>query len=489
MGDANLARAVVHRKVLCIWLWLACCATASAQDLSPLTEQLKAAVKNTALGDRVGISIVDLRTRTSVLTHHAELPLNPASNMKLLTAAATMIELGPDFRMTTGLYGRMADGRAVGGLCLKGRGDPTVSRADLMAFAQRALEEGLRQVDEVIVDGSYFDGEVLPPLFEQQPNEIAPFRAAVGALSVKNNAYTLRVHPGTTEGAPALVSVDASGYFQVDNGLTTSASGAPSVIAEDRPTPEGVSLSLRGSVPLGSPGLAYERRVPAPLLFAGYLFVDALRAAGIQAAKKVKLAGCPPELPLIQLQSSPPLGQMLSRLGKDSDNFVAEMLLKVLGAERTHTPGKSSDGAAVVIDILKQLDVPTSGLVMLNGSGLFQGNRVAAEQLSALLAAMYANPSFRDDYIAQLAVGGVDGTLARRFRKLPRARIVRAKTGTLDDVIALSGYVLGPTPERAFAFSYLANGVSGKHAQARGLIDQLVEILAAQLYTAPTAGR
>jgi D-alanyl-D-alanine carboxypeptidase/D-alanyl-D-alanine-endopeptidase (penicillin-binding protein 4) len=97
---------------------------------------------------------------------------------------------------------------------------------------------------------------------------------------------------------------------------------------------------------------------------------------------------------------------------------------------------------------------------------------------------MYANPSWREDYVTQLAVGGVDGTLVRRFRKLPRARIVRAKTGTLDDVIALSGYVLGPSPERVFAFSYLANGVSGKHTQARGLVDQLVEILAAQLYAA-----
>ncbi|HKU42321.1 MAG TPA: D-alanyl-D-alanine carboxypeptidase/D-alanyl-D-alanine-endopeptidase, partial [Polyangiales bacterium] len=439
---------------------------AGAQEPEPLPEQLKAVVRNTALGDRVGISIVDLRSRTSVLSHHAEQPLNPASNMKLLTAAATMIELGPQFRIDTGLYGRVAEGRAVGGLCLKGRGDPTLSRGDLMTFAQRAADEGVQKVDEVIVDGSYFDSQVLPPLFEQQPNEIAPFRAAVGALSVKNNAYTLRVRPATVEGAAAVVSVDASGYFQIDNGLTTSASGAPSVIAEDRATPEGVALSLRGTVPLGSPGLAYERRVPAPLLFAGYLFVDALRAAGIQTAKKVRIATCPPELPLIQLQSSPPLGQMLSRLGKDSDNFVAEMLLKVLGAERTHTAGKSSDGTAAVIDILKQLDVPTAGLVMLNGSGLFQGNRVSAEQIAALLAAMYANPSYRDDYVAQLAVGGVDGTLARRFRKLPRARIVRAKTGTLDDVIALSGYVLGPTPDRAYAFSFLANGVSGKHAQA-----------------------
>jgi D-alanyl-D-alanine carboxypeptidase/D-alanyl-D-alanine-endopeptidase (penicillin-binding protein 4) len=486
MGVDNVARSVLYRKVLVAVIVAACWANrAGAQDPAlPLNEQLLAAVRNSGLGDRLSVSIVDLRTRNTVLAYHAEAPLNPASNMKLLTAAAGIIELGADFRFRTGLYGRIVDGRVQGGLCLKGGGDPTLERSDLMLFAQRALEEGARQVDEVIVDGSYFDGDVLPPLFDQQPNEIAPFRAAVGAVSVKDNAYTLRVRPGPVEGAQAVVTVDATGYFQIDNGLITSAAGPPTVIAEDRPTADGVALSLRGTVPLGAPSAAYERRVPAPLAFSGWMFVDALRAAGIQVAKKVTLGTCPSDLPLLYLQASPPLGQVLSRLGKDSDNFAAEMILKTLGAERTRHPGKSSEGAAVVVDILKQLDVPTAGLVILNGSGLFQGNRVSSEQLTGLLAAMYANPSWRDDYVAQLAVGGVDGTLVRRFRKLPRARIVRAKTGTLDDVIALSGYVLGPSPERAFAFSYLSNGVSGKHSQAKGLVDQLVEMLAAHLYAA-----
>ncbi len=458
--------------------------TVSSVSTAPLPEQLAAAVRGSELRDRVGVSIVDLRTRSTVLAHRADVPLNPASNMKLLTAAAAMIELGPNYRMNTGMYGRITEGRAER-LCLKGRGDPTLGRDDLMVFAQRALDDGARQVGEVIVDGTYFDSEILPPLFDQQPNEIAPFRAAVAALSVKENAYTLRVRPATAAGALASVSVDATGYFQIDNGLVTSATGAPSVVAEDRATPDGVALSLRGTVPLGVPTLAYERRVPMPLLFAGHLFVDALRSAGVGVTKKVTVGPCPPDLPLLYLQSSPPVGEILAKLGKDSDNFAAEMLLKVLGAERTRKPGKSSEGAAVVVDILRRLDVPTTGLLILNGSGLFRGNRVTADQLSRLLAAMYADPAFRDDFVAHLAVGGVDGTLARRFKKMPHARIVRAKTGTLDDVIALSGYVLGPTPDRGYAFSFLANGVSGKHAQSRTLIDQLVDTLAGALYGAP----
>lgn len=456
---------------------------AHVQDatLAALKERLNSIARGSGLGERIGISIVDLRTGTRVLDLRAELPLNPASNMKLLTAAASLIELGPDYRLQTGLYGRVIDGVVRGGLCLRGRGDPTLGREDLMAFAQRAYEEGAREVDEVLIDGTYFDDRVLPPLFEQQPNEIAPFRAPVSALAVKANAYTLRVRPGPREGAPAIVAVDATDYFQLENAILTGP-GALSVIADDRPTPDGVALALSGNIPIGTPSAAYERRVPEPLRFAGQLFADSLRRAGISVAKRVNLGPCPSDLPLILLHNSPPLAQILWRLGKDSDNFVAEMLLKVMGAERTHRRGTSSDGAEVVVDIMKQLGVVTEGLIVLNGSGLFQGNRVAADQLTGLLSAMYANPALRDEFVAQLAVGGVDGTLARRFGKLPAKRIVRAKTGTLSDVVALSGYVLGPTPERAFAFSYLANGIAGKQGAARALIDQLVDVLAQHLY-------
>ncbi|HEX7403151.1 MAG TPA: D-alanyl-D-alanine carboxypeptidase/D-alanyl-D-alanine-endopeptidase, partial [Usitatibacter sp.] len=243
-----------------------------------------------------------------------------------------------------------------------------------------------------------------------------------------------------------------------------------------------LQLTLRGSVPLGGSSLAYERRVESPLHYAGYALVDALHALRIQAPKRVRIAACPNDGALISMKVSAPLSEILSKLGKESDNFVAEMVLKVIGAERKRKPGRSSDGVTVVLDTLRRLAVPTSGVSIVNGSGLFHGNAVTANALSSLLAVMYANPSLRDDFVAHLAVGGVDGTLARRFRSLPAPRIVRAKTGTLDDVIALSGYVLGPQPGSVVAFSYLANGVTGKHAQARDLIDQMVAAIAAYLY-------
>jgi D-alanyl-D-alanine carboxypeptidase/D-alanyl-D-alanine-endopeptidase (penicillin-binding protein 4) len=129
--------------------------------------------------------------------------------------------------------------------------------------------------------------------------------------------------------------------------------------------------------------------------------------------------------------------------------------------------------------------VSPAGIRILNGSGLFAPNRIATGQLTKLLVAMYNDPATRPEFVAQLAVAGVDGTLSRRLLQLPSPRIVRAKTGTLDDVVALSGYVLGRTPERVFAFSVLANGIKGKQQAARDLADSVALNVAQHLWTVP----
>jgi serine-type D-Ala-D-Ala carboxypeptidase/endopeptidase (penicillin-binding protein 4) len=195
----------------------------------------------------------------------------------------------------------------------------------------------------------------------------------------------------------------------------------------------------------------------------------------------------PPGKPLLVTHQSPPLAQMLSAVGKYSDNFVAEMLLKVLGAERAGPPAHSSQGAAIALGALAKLGIPIADVKMVNGSGLFGDSRIAARHFTQLLARVHADPAVASEFISQLAVAGVDGTLAQRLTGLPSARVVRAKTGTLDDVIALSGYVLGRTPERALAFSILLNGVRGKQAAARNLADDVVRQSVAFLWPRVTA--
>lgn len=408
--------------------------------------------------------------------------LNPASNMKIVTAAGALHFLGPSFTMMTGLYGRL-EGSRVEHLVLRGFGDPSLDLADLHALAEELAESGVRSVGTIHVDGSYFDGQLLPPAFDQQPNEVAPFRAAVAAVSIDASSYLLRVLPGTEVGGAARVKLEGDGYFEVENAVTTTESGAPDVIAIQAPIEGGrrMSLRLRGSIPAGSLRVSYRRRTENPLAHAGYLFADALEHAEVGGPRTVEIGAYDEGLPLLAFHRSAPLSTLLYRVGKNSDNYVAEMVLKVLGAERRR-PGRSATGAAALEELLQSAGVPRGKATIVNGSGLFEGNRIAAGHLAKVLAHVYQDPAIRDEYIAQLAVGGVDGTLERRLGGLPAARIVRAKTGTLDDVVALSGFVLGRRPGEAIAFSFLANGIGGRQGEARAAADAMVAEIARHLH-------
>jgi D-alanyl-D-alanine carboxypeptidase/D-alanyl-D-alanine-endopeptidase (penicillin-binding protein 4) len=382
------------------------------------------------------------------------------------------------------VYGQVQDGAVTGGLYLKGYGDPTLQQADLMALAQQLVARGIHDVDEVVVDGSYFDDQILPPGFGDQPNEVSPFRSAVAAVSVNGNAFTLRVNPAAKADAPADVWLDAEGYFALTNTVNTVASGATNIIAVQAQKSDKLALKLSGQIAQGVAGVTYRRRVESPLYYAGYALVEALRNLRIQVPRRVRLATTPKGAALLASHESPPLAAILPALGKHSDNFVAEMLLKVLGAERVGVPGRSELGAGAALQTLKRLGVNTTGMHIANGSGLFGGGKVSTEQLTKLLATMYGSPAVQAEYVAQLAVGGVDGTLQKRLTQLPSPRVVRAKTGTLDDVIALSGYVLGRTQERVLAFSVLANAVHGKQNAARSLADQIASDAAQHLWLA-----
>ncbi len=446
-----------------------------------LASRIGELVAAVGLGDRIGIAVLDATTGAEIFAHGAERPLNPASNMKLVTAAAALAALGADFQLRTGLYGRVVGDTVAGGLVLRGFGDPSLRQADLVELARDLADHGVRSVDEVIVDGTYFDGQYLPPAFEQQPGEVAPFRAATAAVSVDANAYTLRVLPGSSAGAPARVRLDGAGYFDLVNGLTTSDGGPASVFADQRAEGERLRLALRGTLPLGITGASYRRRVENPLPWAGQLMVQALDGAGIRVTGDVRVATTATTAPLLAQHASEPLSELISAMGKQSDNFTAEMVFRVLGAERVR-PGGVAESVAAVQEFLVEAGVPAGHVTVVNGSGLFQGNSIAAGDLAHLLSYVYQTPGMRDEYVAHLSIGGVDGTLHNRLTGLPAPRIVRAKTGTLDDVIALSGFVLGRTPNDSVAFSILLNGVHGRQGAARGLADAIARAIAEDLW-------
>jgi serine-type D-Ala-D-Ala carboxypeptidase/endopeptidase (penicillin-binding protein 4) len=465
---------------------LALAGTARAQADGQLASRLAALVEKANLGSALGAVVAEAATGQRLYTLNPETPRNPASNMKLVTAATALVELGADFRLRTTLAGHVGDDGGVETLVLRGEGDPSLSFADLSAMARRLIELGVRRVDNVVVDGSYFDAQILPPAFDQQPHEIAAFRAPVGAVSVDRNAFELRVAPGPAADAPASVILRCPDYFALEASVNTTASGAPQVGAEQRGRGELMALKVTGSVPLGIRGVGYERRIESPLPYAGHCLRAALRTQRVAGEMRVRAGDPPSGLPVLLVHESEPLSSLLGPVGKNSDNYYAEMLLKVIGAHASHLPGSSSAGSKRAEALLEQAGVARGAATLVNGSGLFKGGALAPDHLVKLLVLMYRDPAVRAEYIAQLAVAGKDGTLRTRFANLAPARVLRAKTGTLDDAIALSGYVLGPNSERAIAFSFLFNGIAGKQGAARALADDMAKAIVDELY-APAA--
>jgi serine-type D-Ala-D-Ala carboxypeptidase/endopeptidase (penicillin-binding protein 4) len=438
-------------------------------------------------GGSVGIAVVDVDSGRLLAAVGEHLPLNPASNAKLYTAGAALATLHGEHRYETTLTGKL-EGEAVSGpLAIRGFGDPSLTTADLAAMVQELKGFGVRRVDgDIVVDQRFFDEQTTPPAFEQQPNEWAGFRAPVSAVSLDENCVTMTVHP-SSPGAAAHVEFDPPGFVDVEGTVQTAEGGGADTVelalAPDAQNALRMSAKVHGAVAADARVVRYTRRADDPRLLAGYALKALLERANVKVSGDVKLGTARGHV--LARHLSEPLSSLLYALGKQSDNFYAETIFKGLGGESKARPARSADAADVVTTWLGRIGAIDPGVVIKNGSGLFDADRVTAWTTVELLRWAWREPSVQPEFVAQLSVGGVDGTLHKRFRGDLTRRRVRAKTGTLDDVISLSGYVLrdpaGEAGRGPVAFSILYNHVGGKQDAARHLADRLVELIAKEI--------
>lgn len=424
----------------------------------------------------LSLEILDLQNGRSAAIQ-AQRVVNPASNMKLVTAAVALAELGGDHVYRTALHGKVDEQGAIAQLVLRGNGDPNLADADLWRLANTLKQRGVVKINSLLVDQTAFDENFVPPAFEQQPNEWASFRAPISAIAVARNAVTLNVLPQTPD-SDARVWFEPAGIVTVQGKVKTVGTGKGENVqlslAQD--ANGGLRATLSGHVAANLGRQRFTKRVEDPRLLPGLVLAQALRESGI-SVDSVQL-GVVRDLPLVTYITSAPLTQLLSALGKQSDNFTAEMVFKSLSAS-SNTTASSEASAAVVKQWLERRFTLPEGTRIENGSGLFDANRLSAATLVALLRDAYADASRRDAMINHLAIGGVDGTLVRRFGEAELRAKVRAKTGTLDDTVALSGYVLRDGVAPPLVFSILVSGIRGRHGELRPLVDAVVREIAA----------
>jgi D-alanyl-D-alanine carboxypeptidase/D-alanyl-D-alanine-endopeptidase (penicillin-binding protein 4) len=457
---------------------------------------LRALVEAPALaGARVGVMVRDLADGSVLLAHDADFGFMTASNMKLVSSAVALRTLGPGFRFRTTLVatGSLVDGVLDGDLVLIGSGDPTFGGRqegdDPTAVLRRMVDEavarvGLREVrGDVLGDDDCHPDEVMGEgwAWNYQGDSYA---AQVGGLCFAENTAVLVVTPAALDGGQPLVRIEPPvGYLAVEN-LGTTAAGLerPRLFAERLRATNRVRVG--GRIPLGAEPWRTRISVENPTAFAATALRQVLGERGIRVDGAALDRDQGPARPerygdetVLATHESAPLAEILVTLNKVSQNLYAEQLLR--SASRVaRGDGSMTAAAAHAKETLRAFGVDPAGMRIADGSGLSRLDLVRPRQLCDLLAGIWASED-RAVFVPTLPVGGVDGTLAGRFRDGPAHARVLAKTGTISAVAALSGYLMQPDPAAPpRAFSILVNNFTCSSAEARAAIDTLVTALA-----------
>ncbi len=428
-----------------------------------------------------GVVVRDVDTGETLYQRDSERMLIPASNMKLIVSAAALHLLGADYRFRTRVWARGAlapDGTLQGDLVLQGLGDATLEMRDLQALAQRVREAGVQRVSGYLLfDDSWLDA-VRYGFGWGSGDEPFGYQAQMSALCAERNAVRVYAAPAETVGAPPRVRLEPdTDYVEVVNRAVTAPQGAREANLNATRTRARNQIVVSGAIAQGSEEVFLGRfAIENPAHYTAHLFQHALQAAGVTIGKGVapNLQPLDAHAQLIAEHLSPPMREVVALINKPSDNLITEITLKVIGKE-TRGVGATQAGIEAVREFLQKAGLEMGAVHIVDGSGLSRINGVSAENLVRLLIAMHRSPhaeAFRDS----LPVYGVDGTLRNRLRGSPVQGNGFAKTGSLNRVSSLSGY-LRTQSGRYVAFSIVMNAYNAAASDARNLQDQLVLLL------------
>jgi serine-type D-Ala-D-Ala carboxypeptidase/endopeptidase (penicillin-binding protein 4) len=458
-----------------------------AEKQTWLKTQIDTALADPLLGSaKIGIAVGEVETGKLLYARNEAGLFNPASNVKLFTTAAALAFLGPEYRWKTVVYADapLQAGELKGRLYLRGHGDPTLVVEDLWRVVSELWAHGVRKISgDLAVDDGFFDEVRLGPGFDQKLEDL-PFRAPNGALSLNYNSVGVHVLPGASDGAPARVVIDPqTPYFVVINEARTVVAGRTLITVESKEAPDHTEILVKGRIRIGDLGQTQLRRVAHPDLYAAHAFRELCTRRGIKITGNVVRAATPigPHVRALSAHYSLPLGVAVRDVNKRSNNFMAEQILKTLGAETGGRPGTWAKGVDAVAAFLEKLGIARADYKMTNGSGLYDTNRFTPAQLVTLLRAVFKDFRFSADFVGSLALAGADGTVSHRMEGSLAERFVRAKTGTLQGISCLAGYA-GAPGRSPLAFAIFMNNVSDTGTVvARKAQDQIAEALVAYL--------
>lgn len=405
-------------------------------------------------------------------------PMIPASITKIATASAVLAHFPPGYRFQTQLFsvGKVTDGVLKGSLYLKGGGDPSFVSENMWFLVNAFLRNEIKKVEgDIIVDDSLFD-KMRYDSSRQDKRVDRAYDAPVGAMSFNWNSVNIFVRPGEKGGAGKVFIDPENNYIRLVNKSKTVEGSANKLLAdrvEDEKF-EGDVIHVGGSIGRNISEVVVFKNVTQPDLWAGYNLKSFLAQRGVQVTGSIKTAITPNQAKLVASSDSKAIEQILADMDKFSNNYVAEMLTKNLGA-LNHTPASLADGMKVIIEHLHSLQIDETQFNLQSPSGLTHENKVSAMAFWKILQHLRNDFQVQPEFLTTLPIAGVDGTLKKRMKNTAGERWIRAKTGYVNNVVSLAGYA-GRKDGKVITFVLMYNG-STDETKVRSFFDQLLVYL------------
>jgi D-alanyl-D-alanine carboxypeptidase/D-alanyl-D-alanine-endopeptidase (penicillin-binding protein 4) len=417
----------------------------------------------------VGVFVQEVNGQKALVALNSARPLNPASTMKLVTTNAALELLGPTFTWKTQAYatGVQAGDVLQGDLIIKGGGDPKLVIENFWLFLRQIRARGIRKIaGNVLLDRSVFEEAVYDPAkFDGDPAK--PYNAGPDALLLNFNSFRFRFTPNPATGSvKVLIDPPVVGYPVAPPRLTSDDCG-------DWQGKLHASLPGVGAHFDGTYATSCGEKVwyvhPYQMTHTQYfamVFRQMWSDMGGELVGEVKSGTVPADVWLVAEWESAPLPDAIRDINKYSNNVMARQLLLTLAANMLKVPATPQGGARVVKNWLAAKEIDAPELVIENGAGLSRDERISVETMGKVLIAAFKSP-LMPEYISSMPLVGYDGTMRSRLKNQSVAGNAHIKTGRLDDVKALAGYVLAASGKQYVVVCIInhRNAGSGQEAQ------------------------
>lgn len=450
----------MKKLALTISFLLSLTLTRVSADLPKKIDRIVSSLPKTA---RIGVAIYDVQRKYFIYTRNPQELLIPASNLKLFTTGVALSMLGPKFDVATKVLTDARDisgGVLKGNLYLKGFGNPMMTDRDLDSIAKHIASLGIKFITgRIIGDDTYFDNNYERKFWDYDEETRSPL-GPVSAVCINKNTATL--------------VASKSGYYVSPKCSLISVRRQGNTVWADIP---GNSFELRPRDKIRPNAQVYVQNPP---LFAACLLFEHLKKYGV-AVSNPPTHGWTPTNATFLTEYSVPLADLISHTNKHSDNYFAECIFKIIGARYSGSVGNTFYATQAVMSFFRNHFIFNNGAVILDGSGLSRFNQVSALTFVSFLSKYYQNRALYPYFYSSLSVAGVDGTLRHRLFNTYAFNNFHGKTGTLNGVTSITGYVLS-RKKSPIVVSLIMDYNRGSVAQFKNAQDDIIKSLASDYW-------